>query len=260
MSTATLEQTLDQVDKRFVRNQQGKEYVMYAGLLDLAHRRGLRRIVTHPIQLPHKDNGLLAVVKAVVEMASGLITTGVGDASPENVGRMIIPHALRMAETRAKARALRDALNVGGTAWEELGGPEMSEEDQRLLLEDIDPSDAGPPTRGGQADQHAPSPKDGADVRLRLAAALWPGKVITGGPDDLDRQVHEGIAKAAASGAGTVPMADDQRSALVAAQTYFAGHGCALLFPSGMTWGGADALIGALRRAKEAIKAEQVGR
>jgi hypothetical protein len=62
-------------------------------------------------------------VKATVEMeaSEGSRTfSGIGDASPENVGRNIVPHIIRMAETRAKARALRDAVNVGATALEEL--------------------------------------------------------------------------------------------------------------------------------------------
>lgn len=37
---------------------------------------------------------------------------GYGDATPKNVSGGIAPHLLRMAETRAKGRALRDAVNA----------------------------------------------------------------------------------------------------------------------------------------------------
>lgn len=106
--------------KEFIVNRQGKDFVLYAGLLDQAHREGLKRITTKVIQAPSDDNGRLAICYAEVETEKGIFS-GIGDASPENVGRMIAPHAVRMAETRAKARALRDAINVGVTALEELG-------------------------------------------------------------------------------------------------------------------------------------------
>ena len=109
--------------EEYMIERQGKRFVLYAGLLEEAHSRGLRSIETELLQVPTAENGEAAIVKAVVRMEDGKFA-GIGDASPQNVGRQIAPHIIRMAETRAKARALRDAINVGVTAFEELGGEE----------------------------------------------------------------------------------------------------------------------------------------
>ena len=111
----------------YMIERQGKRFVLYAGLLEEAHSRGLRSIETELLQVPSAENGDVAIVRAVVRMEEGKFS-GIGDAGPQNVGRMIAPHLIRMAETRAKARALRDAINVGVTAFEELGGDEGAEE------------------------------------------------------------------------------------------------------------------------------------
>lgn len=108
--------------REFTIDRQGKTFVLFAGLLDAAHEKGLRSIKTQMLQAPTKENGEMSIFRAVVELEDGRIFEGTGDATPQNVGRNIVPHALRMAETRAKARALRDALNIGGAALEELGG------------------------------------------------------------------------------------------------------------------------------------------
>ena len=112
--------------EEYMIERQGKRFVLYAGLLEEAHSRGLRSIETELLQIPKSENGEVAIVRAVVRTEDGKFT-GIGDASPENVNRTIVPHVIRMAETRAKARALRDAINVGVTAFEELGGEDGAE-------------------------------------------------------------------------------------------------------------------------------------
>lgn len=103
----------------FLIERQGKTFVLFAGLLDEAHRQGLKRITTTLIQVPGPDNGNVAICCAEVETERG-VYSGIGDASPANVARAMQNCLIRMAETRAKARALRDAVNVAAAAVEEL--------------------------------------------------------------------------------------------------------------------------------------------
>ncbi|MCR4402833.1 MAG: hypothetical protein NUW12_08620 [Firmicutes bacterium] len=105
---------------RFVKTLQGKDYVLYGGLLQLARQHGLKRVTTNIVQIPSTDNGMYAVVEAEIETENGVFKE-VGDASPESVNRAIQPHILRMAATRAKARAMRDAVGIDLVAIEELG-------------------------------------------------------------------------------------------------------------------------------------------
>src|SRR4051812_24670948 len=104
----------------FIVEREGKRFVLYAGLLDEAHEQGLKSITTQLLQIPADANGYTAICTAVVETEKGRFC-GIGDASPDNVTRIMRAHLIRMAETRAKARALRDAVNVGVAALEELG-------------------------------------------------------------------------------------------------------------------------------------------
>ncbi|MNS10604.1 hypothetical protein D3C72_421220 [compost metagenome] len=126
------------MDPKFITQLSGREFVQYGGLLDEAHKQGLKEIRTAIVQVPTQANDFTAICTAeVVLERDGVrrVFTGVGDASPKNVNRNIAAHILRMAETRSKARALRDAINVGMCSVEELGpdleAPEVL--DERLI-------------------------------------------------------------------------------------------------------------------------------
>lgn len=128
--------------KEFLIQRHGKDHVLYAGLLDLAHSIGLAGIDTELIQVPHAGNENVAIVKAIATLTgpNGELRafTGIGDAAPNNVAPPMRTALIRMAETRAKARALRDATNIGATAFEELA-PDDEDEQPRARQQ--------PPTR-----------------------------------------------------------------------------------------------------------------
>jgi hypothetical protein len=105
--------------REFVINRHGRDYVLYAGLLDEAHQQGLKSIKTQLLQCPSGENGHVAICYAEVTTDRGTFT-GIGDADPGNVNRAMANALIRLAETRAKVRALRDAVNVGMVAIEEL--------------------------------------------------------------------------------------------------------------------------------------------
>lgn len=118
------------VKEKFIVNIDGRSYVTYEGLLDLAHSIGLSSIDVEIIQVPSNENNMLAICKATAVTKDGDSFVDVGDASPLSVKSAFAPHIIRMASTRAKARALRDLTNVGITALEELSIEEHIVENQ----------------------------------------------------------------------------------------------------------------------------------
>jgi len=101
----------------YIKVLQGKEFILYSGLIWLAHEEGLHGIQTELIEADW-DNGRFVFVATVTGKRGTY--TGYGDATTRNVSKGILPHALRMAETRAKARALRDYTSIGLCSVEEL--------------------------------------------------------------------------------------------------------------------------------------------
>jgi len=109
------------LNDRFIMNIKDKDFVQYAGLLDLAHQHGLIKLEVEHLQFPNQENNHVAICRAVATSNTGAVFSDIADADPKNVNKMIAPYILRMASTRAKARASRDMCNIGITCMEELG-------------------------------------------------------------------------------------------------------------------------------------------
>ena len=173
--------------REHIINRQGKEYVLYQGLLDEAHSQGLKEIVTTIVQIPNDLNGHVAVVHAAVETAKGRFS-GIGDADPGNVNRMMVNAIIRMAETRAKARALRDAINVGMVALEELpGDDDAPPPDRRADPPRQERRDPPAPERPAARPLPATPPKPAAAPAPSAPRQTEPVRLSFGMPDDDER-------------------------------------------------------------------------
>jgi hypothetical protein len=95
---------------------QGKRFVKFAGLLQMAHERGLVALTAAWTF----NDAELSLAHAVATFQDGRRFEESGDATPANTNRKVAVHFRRVALTRAKARVLRDALGVDLVAVEEL--------------------------------------------------------------------------------------------------------------------------------------------
>lgn len=101
---------------RYTINVHGKPYLQYAGILAYAHECGLVKLEA---RFTYIDK-TFAVAEAIATFADGRVFAEAGEATPDNVVPQVKPHFARMALTRAKARALRDALNLAEAIAEEI--------------------------------------------------------------------------------------------------------------------------------------------
>jgi len=119
-STKFLDKNVPKLKDGFLKNIKGKDFVLYAGVLDLATQKGLLKLEVELLQFPTKENGNEAICRAVAEGKNGEVFSDIGDANPGNCADMIAKHLIRLASTRAKGRALRDMCNIGIACLEEL--------------------------------------------------------------------------------------------------------------------------------------------
>ena len=101
---------------KWITKIHGRDFIQYAGLLALAHEQGLTELAAEFISVTPE----LALAAAHAFFADGRKFWDAGDATPTNVHQQVRAHFPRVALTRAKARCLRDALNIGMVAVEEL--------------------------------------------------------------------------------------------------------------------------------------------
>jgi hypothetical protein len=97
----------------------GAKHVVYAGLLDALHsweEYRVKSLETRIIQFPTEETGNVCIVQAKVVLVdkdgNESVYSDIGDASPKNVNTNVVPHFIRTASTRAKARVLGDILAV----------------------------------------------------------------------------------------------------------------------------------------------------
>lgn len=93
-----------------------KKFIKYEGLLSLAHKAGLESIKVKSLDVREE----FALFEATATFVGGRVFTEIGDATPHNVNHNLKGSFIRVAATRAKARALRDALGIGMCSTEEL--------------------------------------------------------------------------------------------------------------------------------------------
>lgn len=122
--------------KKYVMNLQGKDFMTYNGLIELAKEKGLKELKVDIIQFPNASNYDTAIAQATAvgyEVVNGenveVTYIEVGDANASNCNKMVGKHYIRMAATRAKGRALRDFLGIDMVMSEELGGDAYEDND-----------------------------------------------------------------------------------------------------------------------------------
>jgi len=93
--------------------------ISYEELLDEAHKKGIKAIRVKTLVEPSGDSPL-CIVHASVSFKDDTVFENIGDAEPENCNRMVRPHYIRIAATRAIGRCFKDALGIRRPMQEEL--------------------------------------------------------------------------------------------------------------------------------------------
>ena len=111
----------DQPKKGPTKENSTDDLTTFEDLLNMAHAKfkGKFSIQTRMIENDWENKRAIFKAEILVEEDPQKAYTAYGDATQDNCGEMVKKHYIRMAETRAIARALRWATNNAKTAVEE---------------------------------------------------------------------------------------------------------------------------------------------
>ena len=95
----------DDFKKKFIISLKGKDHILYKGLIQLGHDKGIRDFTCKLVQFPKQENNYTAIAEATLVDLDGGTWTDFADANANNCTGLVAPHFPRLASTRAKARA-----------------------------------------------------------------------------------------------------------------------------------------------------------
>lgn len=210
-----LERWRPKLEDTFIKRIDDKDFVLYAGLLDVAHQKNLCTVDVELIQNPSAENGNTAICKARVETIDGRRFADIGDANPQNCNSKVAKHLIRMASTRAKARAFRDMDNIGMTALEELGDLNdiVGDQDSKKVFQRTDnirklPKREKPKPENGDGKKVTTAPEETSEPTTPVETHAHPAPEKT--PADPDKENGNGR-----SGKKTSPMISEaQKNAI----------------------------------------------
>ncbi len=200
------EKSVPKLDDRFMTNIKGKDFVLYAGVLDLATQKGLLKLEVELLQFPTKENGNEAICRAVAESGTGHVFSDIGDANPTNCSSKVVKHLIRMASTRAKGRALRDMCNIGIACLEELA-------DFDDVIGSGTAKRSSRKKAAGQPDKKETKPKADPKKKTQAKKESEPDNKASGNKPK-DSKKPESKSKASGNNSGQPKMSEAQKRAI----------------------------------------------
>ena len=162
----------------------GDERPLLRDLLTRAHEMGLAHVKTECLSIsdaPQRRAGFKAIVTMLTDHGTADFV-GHGDSDETNTHPLIAPHYIRMAETRAIARALRWATNEGRTSMEEMPSFDGSIAVVDFVNQKVRRGDKPPTDRKPQ------------DERAELLKAIERGEKMIGGSEKV-KSLRERLPK-----------------------------------------------------------------